>query len=163
MLGIAAVKCPLESHTRIDPHLFITEDDAWLHVVDDWTYTLWHTHVIEVLHKQLPGAEVFACSIGDCDDSFDFRYYSSGRLLRKFVVDDPSFNRQKRKVTIDEGDPLLGEQALDKIESDQEYVLSLAKNVGVNIRHDLSAVRSYVYQPDQCSKPVKDWLRRWWK
>ena len=52
-------------------------------LADDWHYTLWHMEstrlAIEAIAKF---HEIFACSEGDCDRSFDYVYYQDGRLMR---------------------------------------------------------------------------------
>ena len=44
-------------------------------VADDWHYTLWHMPSTRPALQALGrGCDVFACSVGDCDRSFDFAY-----------------------------------------------------------------------------------------
>ena len=52
------------------PSLFLAEDDAWIHLMDDWSYTLWHS---PEFRKQVSafaaGCEVFSFWVGDADQS----------------------------------------------------------------------------------------------
>jgi len=145
------VGCPL----RVDhnaPHLYLTEDEAWIHIADDLRYSLWHKgafNIADALHKALPAAPLFACSVGDVDRSFQFAYYLSGLMTRLYVVDDRPGNRGDRIVIADDGEPLPGEMALGFIEDEQEYVLSLAAGLGVRLDHHLDQIRCYTKPPSQ--------------
>src|SRR5262249_33388438 len=75
-----------------------------------WYYTLWHMRSTRPTLQALGrSCDVFACSIGDCDHSFDFVYYRGGRLVRQYVVEDPDF--RGGRVVENTGEPLPGEAA----------------------------------------------------
>lgn len=67
------VPVQLTGHGR-EREVCITEDEYWVHVADDWWYTLWHKGppILERLHREAPQASLFACSVGESDDSFGF-------------------------------------------------------------------------------------------
>jgi hypothetical protein len=128
------------------PHIYLTEDHNWIHVADDWRYSLWHKgrhQLVENLHRSIPEVSIFACSVGDSDHSFEFAYYSTGRLLRHHTVEDKLYDKQKRVVTENFGEPLPGERKLTDIQDEQEYVLALASGLGVKMNHDLASIRCY--------------------
>jgi hypothetical protein len=128
------------------PQIFITEDDLWIHIADDCCYNLGnkgHYQLVEDLHKKIPDVPIFACSVGDVDWSFDFAYYVSGQLQRRYTVEDPRYDKHRRVVTEDFGQPLPLEMALSEIGEEQDYVLSLATGLGVKINHDLRFIRCY--------------------
>jgi len=146
LLGLGDfVPCPL----LVDwskPQIFVTEDDLWIHIADDWGYNLWHKgryQVVEDLHKSIPGTPIFACSVGEADWSFDFAYYFSGKLQRRYVVEDPHYDKHRRVVVEDFGQPLPLEKELSETGEEQDYVLSLAMGLGVKINHHLGSVRCY--------------------
>ena len=67
---------------------YITEKSGWTHIIDD-CYQLWfdgqiRDHIQEIAED---GYEIFYCSVGDIDPSFDFVYYQDGVLKRKYVFD----------------------------------------------------------------------------
>ena len=62
---------------------------------------------IEVFRKSY---DVFRCSIGDIDESFELEYYQNRNLVRKFVFEhDVSKNTQT--IIVDTGTKLPGEPA----------------------------------------------------
>jgi hypothetical protein len=127
------------------PHIYFTEGDAWIHIADDWLYSLWHKghQIVTALHERAAGSPTFSCAVGDSDRSFDFAYYSSGALLRRLVVEDPHYDRRRRIVAEDFGRPFPAEKPLSEIDDEQGYVLSLAACVGVKINQEPRAIRCY--------------------
>jgi hypothetical protein len=128
------------------PHVYLIEDTAWIPIADDWLYSLWHKghdNIVGAFHKHLPEISIFARFVGDADRPFDFTYYSSGGLLRRYVVEDPRYDKQRHVVMESFGQPLSLEKELSEIGDEQDYVLSLATSVGVKIGHDLASIRCY--------------------
>ncbi len=123
----------------------ITEDKSWVHVADDWQYTLWHkgTPILERLHREAPQASLFAISVGDSDDSFGFTLYAGGQLQRRLEVDDPKYSRQERVVRVDVGARLSIEN--EELENGEPwaYVLHLAGQMGVVFDHHAENTRCY--------------------
>lgn len=108
--GLSSYRPADALHSRFGQYVALADDGEWTLVADDLCYTLWHMpttrDAIAVFAEQ---CDVFACSHGDCDDSFDFAYYRDGRLARQYVVADPGF---RGGVVVENiGDPLPGEAA----------------------------------------------------
>ena len=92
-------------------HVVFANDTEWTHIADDYRYTLWYSPqtaaAIEVFRKSY---DVFRCSTGDIDESFELEYYQNRNLVRKFVFEhDVSKNTQT--ITVDTGTKLPGEPA----------------------------------------------------
>jgi len=128
------------------PYVLVTDDSEWIHIMDNWSYSLWHDPEVRDCIAQI-GAEfeTYACSIGDADRGFDFVYYLDGDLRRKYVVQSPNYN--DRVVTEDIGDPLSGEAEALRHKDEWGIVLELAVSLGINIQHDLSRIRIYQKDP----------------
>lgn len=123
-------------------YLYLTEDAHWTHVMDDLVGTLlFKQQLQERLSRLSRDFDVFYCSLGDVDDSFDFRYYQNGSVMREHVVEDPKFNGGKTVKSI--GKPLAGEKGGLSKKDPPEKVLAIASSLGINIRHDLSKIRCY--------------------
>lgn len=122
--------------------LHITDDGRWLHVVDDWLYTQWHSKTIRGrIAKLATKHDIFTCSVGDTDHSFDFEYYRGGVLVRRYVVEDPSYDGGA--VTVDFGNPLPGEATAFEHSDEVSRVLEVARSVGVEIDHHPERIRSF--------------------
>lgn len=108
--------------------------------MDDWRYTLWHnTNFRDNVIKLSKHFDIFCCSIGDIDNSFNFRYFENGDLKREYVIEDPN----GEEVTKNFGVPFKGEEiALNKKEP-LDKVLSIAKLVGINTEHQLNKIKCY--------------------
>src|SRR5687768_2423805 len=67
---------PCEAPSIHSRSLAITEDARWTHIADDWFYTLWHSRTIRARIAELGQThEIFTCSVGDSDHSFNFEYF----------------------------------------------------------------------------------------
>ncbi|GAB5532510.1 MAG: hypothetical protein Roseis3KO_42870 [Roseivirga sp.] len=108
--------------------------------MDDPMYSLWFDKEIRDRLKALSQEfDIFSCSVGDIDASYDFRYYQKGKITREFVVEDPKMNGGK--IVTDSGSPLPGEKVIKK---DQlEKVLHIARSLGITVKHNLSDIRCY--------------------
>jgi len=123
-------------------YLFLTEDGEWKHLMDDWFYTLWHDKELKLKIKELSfDYDIFTCSVGDCDDSFDFVYYQKGNVKREYVVEDPKFNGGELVKNI--GEPFRIENIALSKNSPFEKVLTVANSLGIAINHDLKKIRCY--------------------
>jgi hypothetical protein len=141
LLGIEgfAASARLECSNHV---LHITDDGRWLHVVDDWFYTQWHSRTIrDRIAKLATRHDIFTCSVGDTDHSFDFEYFMGGVLVRRYVVEDR--NRDGGVVTEDFGSPLPGEAAAFEHSDEVSRVLEVARSVGVVIDHRPERIRSF--------------------
>jgi hypothetical protein len=85
--------------------------------------------------------DVFACSVGDSDHSYDFVYYHGGRLRRKYVVEDPHWHGGS--VAEDYGLPLPGESEANQVPDELTRVLFLASLLGIDLQHEGKSVRIY--------------------
>lgn len=134
-----------------DRYCYLTEQDSWTHLMDDWSYSLWHHKTIRNnIEKLSQKFDIFYCSVGDIDESFDFVFYERGKLRRKYIVEDPKFNGGDLVENI--GTPFPGEEVVLKIKDDIERVLKIARLVGVRIEHKQDKIRCYRYgnkSPDE--------------
>ena len=133
----------------------IADDGKWTMLADNWQYQLWFNPAtrIEIAHlaKEF---DVFTCSAGDSDDSFDFIYYRDGKLARKYVVSDPNYSGGS--VTEDFGKSLEMESDILEKHGDQlEIVLALAQSIGIKTDYAEDELRIYV-SPEvvQCSPQI---------
>ena len=93
----------------------IANDGKWAHIMDDSFYTLWSSKYLRdriadfsKLHN------IFTCSFGDADHSFDFEYYEGSKLKRRYVFLDTNYDRDSGYVAQDYGVALLGEEKVSK-------------------------------------------------
>jgi hypothetical protein len=105
--------------------------NGWRVLADDVCFTFWHMSqrrtAIEALGRQF---DLWACSAGDCDMSYDFVLYRQGTLRRKYVVDSPRFT--DRIVREEFGLPLPGEAEVVTPEADgMEICWQLAISLGI--------------------------------
>lgn len=129
LFGLPAYR-PTHSPRRLGRYAVLADGGAWTMVADDWYYTLWHMASTRPAIEELGrSCDVFAGSVGDCDHSFDFVYYSGGRLIRRYVVADPDF--RGGKVVEDTGTPLLGEAAAFGEADELDIVLGVAASLGI--------------------------------
>ena len=146
-----------QEHTEPDdsrPCAIIARDGTWVHLVDDWRYSLWH--VPETRKRIAALAEtydVFACSVGDCDRSYDFEYYKDAKLVRRYVVSDPRLSGGM--VTRNVGAKLAGETGgsfLGRIVDDLRgkdrrdeltEVMQIASGIGITINHTETPLAIY--------------------
>lgn len=128
--------------------VYLTQDKQWTHIADDWSYELWHRPAIwGAIAEIAKDYDVFACSVGDCDHSWEFICYRHGRLLRKHVVEDPNFTRGGIVVE-DFGIPLEGEADAMKRSDELETVLAIATSLGIDVNHSSKEIRVYAAPPE---------------
>lgn len=109
----------LQDYQKISPplpyfgwHIVFANDIEWTHIADDCRYTLWHSPKTPKAVKELSkNYDVFRCSIGDIDDSFEFECYQNGNLIRKFVFEHDVF-KNTHTVPINTGPILPGEPTI---------------------------------------------------
>jgi len=135
-------------------YVYLTRDQNWVHIMDNWYYSLWHSKSFQNTITQLAlDYEIFDCSVGDIDHSFSFNYYKEGKLSRRYVVTDPNF--EGGEVSEDIGIPLASEEECLKITGDQLRVLSLATSLGIKIAHHQMTIECY-----DILKPQYSWATR---
>jgi hypothetical protein len=133
---------PCEGVPGLGRYAILADDGRWTLIADDWYYTLWHMRstrpTLAALGKE---CDVFACSVGDCDRSFDFVYYRDSRLVRKYVVEDPHF--QGGVVVEDIGEPLPGEAAAFAHSDELKIVLDIAASLDIKTEYTEQDLRLY--------------------
>jgi hypothetical protein len=141
LFGLSAYR-PTDSPRRLGRYALLAGDGPWTMVADDWFYTLWHMPSTRPALQELGRrCDVFACSVGDCDHSFDFAYYSQGRLARRYVVADPDF--RGGRVVEDTGTPLPGETTAFGGEDELRIVLGVAASLGIRTDYAPHDIRAY--------------------
>jgi hypothetical protein len=138
----------LLDYERVDParglrrHALLADGGGWTVLADDWYYTLWHMPETRPTIASLGASwDVFAGSVGDSDRSFDFAYYQDGRLVRRYVVEDPHY--RGGVVIADEGEPLPGEAEALREADEWQKVLGVARAIGVPTAYNERDVRVY--------------------
>lgn len=130
------------SPSAYGPYAILADDGTWNLVADDWRYTLWHMPSTRIAIAELAAhCDVFACSVGDIDHSYDIVYYRNSQLIRKFVVEDRDF--KGGSVVENLGKPLLAEQAVFKQPDELQYVLDIASSLGIKTRYCETDLRIY--------------------
>lgn len=123
-------------------HATLAGGGGWTVLADDWYYTLWHRPETRPTIASLGASwDVFACSVGDTDRSFDFVHYRGGRLVRRYVVEDPHY--RGGVVVADEGEPLPGEAAALRDADEWRKVLGVAEALGIPVEYNERDVRVY--------------------
>jgi len=121
-------------------HVYRKRD--WVHLMDNWWYTFWHSEAlskrVEVVGEML---EIFVCSRGDADESFDFKYFKEGKKIREYVVESPNYSDEI--VKIDWGNPLPGEAEGLKQKDQLHRITHIAKSLGIRFPSALSEIQSY--------------------
>jgi hypothetical protein len=131
-------------------YAILAADGQWSLIADDWRYTLWHKPSTRpALVALAETCDVFACSVGDCDRSFDFVYYRDARLVRRFVVADPHF--QGGVVVEDMGQPLPGEATAFQQSDEFTIVLGIANSLGIKTDFSERDLRAYAPPPGPVS------------
>ncbi|HEX8916585.1 MAG TPA: hypothetical protein VF796_29815 [Humisphaera sp.] len=137
---------PTSPLPRHGPYALLADDGPWKLLADDWSYTLWHLPTtrptIESLGRR---CDVFACSVGDSDHSFDFAYHRGGRLVRRYVVEDP--DHRGGRVVEDVGEPLPGEADAFEGPDELDIVLGVARSLGIRAPVADRDVRVYAPPP----------------
>ena len=113
------------------PHATFFDSGDWTMLADDWYYTLWHMATTRPAIRRLSQfSDIYACSVGDCDHSFDFVYYQAGKLVRKYVV-VADIGTNNSNVVENTGKQLPGELEALKLDDQLETVLSISDALGI--------------------------------
>ena len=128
--------------SRYDRYAVISDVGAWTMLADDYHYTLWHMKITQSAIESIAKCrEVFTCTEGDCDRSFDFSHYRDGELSRKYIVSSPLYS--DRRIDEDWGTPLPGESEL--LQADGENIgIARAAKLGIQTRFKREELRVYV-------------------
>jgi len=123
-------------------HAIIANAGGWTMLADDGYYTLWHMKSTRrAIQKLARHHDLYTCSEGDCDRSFDFAFYANGQLLREYAVQSPRFT--DRTISKDYGIPLPGEAELLR-NNGCNIGIELAAGLGIKNRFELNDLRIYV-------------------
>jgi len=83
----------LEFFNYNHPKVYLTENDGWKHIIDNWSYSFQHrifsTFRIkkeDIVSKLGEEYEIMEAFVSDVDDCFSFRYYSDGVLKRSYSI-----------------------------------------------------------------------------
>lgn len=131
-----------ERAQRFGPYAFLGDDGNWTLLADDWLYTLWHmTTTPPTIENLAEDHDIFACSTGDSDHSFDFLYFQDSQLVRKYVFDDPTC--RGGSVVENFGKPLPGEADAFKHKDEKKIVLAIAQSLGIRTQYEEIDLRIY--------------------
>lgn len=131
-----------EDFMKEEHYVHLTRDENWVHIMDNWFYTLWHAQEFRgTIHRLGKMYDIFDCSVGECDDSFHFTYCKDGQVVRRYIVADPDFNGGE--VIEDMGTPIPSEEKYLKMSQQQTKVISIARSIGIEVKHDLMDIKCY--------------------
>lgn len=154
-LGLFGYKFVTEERAGFT-YVHIAEDKEWIHIADDDQYTLWNDESVRARVAEIGlEHEVFTCSVGDIDMSFDLAHFRDGELKRRFVVRDQDCMGVRRRhhqgceVAEDVGEQLPHEQEAMRSADPLDVVISLAESLGIDTDHKASSIRSYGKERDR--------------
>ncbi len=129
---------PLDDRNTI----YLHRDGRWVHIMDNYFYSLWHQQSFrEQINELGEKYEIFSCTAGDVDKSFDFKYYKNGKKIREYVVASPNYNDQVIKVDI--GEPLFGESKALQNEDELNKILCVAEQLGIVLPKNADQILIY--------------------
>lgn len=124
-------------------YVYILETGEWKHVIDDYTYSVWHHPEVRPGIARLGMKyDILYCSLGDCDESFDFVYYENGKVRRKLVVESPNYG--DRVITENIGIPFSFEDTVFNQRSDPKLIHDLAKNFGIRFENERDKIECFM-------------------
>ena len=95
-------------------YVILTDAGEWTLLADDWLYSLWHMPSTKTAIEALAESrDVFTWSVGDCDQSFEYKCYRDRELIRQYTVESPNYNDQV--VQHDIGEAFEFEKALREL------------------------------------------------
>jgi hypothetical protein len=130
LLGIKLIdEITIEQYSDSEDEILITRIGEWVHVIDNWYYKLWASENVCNKIKQLGNDyELFECSTGDSDESFEFQHYKNGNLVREYKDED-----YRGGITTNFGDKLPNEDDILKEGNILLLVMKLAQSIGVEM------------------------------
>ncbi len=130
-------------------HIVFGNDDEWTHIADDFNYTLWWddpktNKAVASLSKTF---DVFRCSNGDIDESFEFEYFKDGSLARKMIFDHDIFKKEEN-ILVNIGNKLASEPLeLSGLKAEANDMFpSITKALGIKKITDPTLLRFYLHE-----------------
>jgi hypothetical protein len=141
LFGLSAYQ-PAMFPGRAGRYAILADDGDWAMIADDFRYTLWHMPSTRPTLEELgQNYDLFSCSVGDTDNSFEFEYYQGSRMVRRYVVEDRYCSG--RRVVEDAGKPLSGEAFAFKKADGFEIVRRVASSLGLRTDYSERDIRVY--------------------
>lgn len=116
-------------------------------LLDDLSYQLYHlnedTKILDLLCEEYICLQ---CMTGDIDFTFEFKYYSDGKLIRTFKFFEEPFGKEYGKVTVDYGDLLNNPSPSKDFKDIDKTIIDLVYDLGHEFLKDQSNLRNYYYE-----------------
>ncbi|QWG09925.1 hypothetical protein [Flammeovirga kamogawensis] len=117
-------------------------ENGWLQIFDDWAYSLWYDSDFKSLLTELcKEFEIYYCSVGDIDSSYEFSYYKHGELSREYILDDSISGKEFIEKSY--GQQLPFEDELNLINDEHDKILFIASKLGINVSNNINLINSY--------------------
>lgn len=134
------------------PKLYLTECSNWKHLMDNFSYSfgryLAHkkkNEAKDIFSEMIHKFEVFEASVSDVDETFHYRYYKNGEMIRHHSVQSVGNSFSENHVAIDFGEKKLGEKQVLEKKNAQEIIFKIAEIYGIEIHHEIANIRSYIF------------------
>lgn len=110
--------------------LYLFETIGWKHLYDDFSYYLYNNPSIRDRIQALGSKfDMLWCSVGDCDESFEYLYYNNGAKRRELIVDSPSYRDRVIRTSI--GEPFKFESDLFDKPSEIDLLEDIERGFGI--------------------------------
>ena len=123
-------------------HYFVTQVGDWLQIMDDWNYSLWFDKTFQ--SRLLPLSidfDIVSFSMGDIDQSFDFKYMHRGEIVSTFVIEDPDFDGGF--IMKKQGLPGDSEHRVISEKDRWKKMVMLTNIYGIQVKHNLPDIKGY--------------------
>lgn len=126
--------------------LLITKWKNWKIIIDNWYYSFHHYCLVSSMTEKIGKKyDVFECTIGDCDHSFSFKSQKNGKVIRNYVVSNPSYRKNDLQVDVNVGIPLKGESVFIDSDGVSEKVINILYEEGLGFPKSISNIECYRY------------------
>ncbi len=150
---------PTEDINDSHHHLYIVRDGEWTHIVDDWSYTLWHSQLFLInIRKLASNYDVFSFMVGDSDFSFEIEYHRGGRLERHYVFDQPQFGNGE--VRDDIGKKFEIESEIKLGEEPQNYLWRIANTLKISSNYSQKEISIFSKPYERNEVSISPWRHR---
>ena len=124
----------------------LAKHQRWTSIADDWHYTLWNMQSTRTVIQALAQTfDIYTCSVGDSDQSFDFVIYQNGQISRKYAYETLYPAYLSGEVTDMIGSPLPCETELLKLENAMDIVFGIGEYLGIPMEWTESQLRLYAH------------------